>query len=254
MAKRSEVIQFCDERLDAASYQDVAVNGLQVEGRSTIQRLAIAVSTSKHTLQQAREWNADALLVHHGLLWGSRHGGISGIFADRLRLLFQHDLNLIGYHLPLDGHPEIGNNALLVKKLSLNPVRDFAPIAGQTIGMIGRTTQPAQLGEFTNQVASLLDRTPIVIGRGDADRAVETIGVVSGSGYSALHEAKGAGCDTLLTGDVREPTMAEARELGMAVLVAGHEATERFGVQALGAEIASQFDIECRYFHDPNPI
>lgn len=254
MASRSEVIQYCNERLDAASYQDVAVNGLQVEGRPAIERLAIAVSTSQYILQQVSAWNADALLVHHGLLWGSRQGPISGLLAARLRLIFQHDLNLIGYHLPLDGHPEIGNNALLVKKLSLEPVRDFAPIAGQSIGMIGRTMQPTELGDFTGQVASLLDRAPIVIGNDDAGRPVEMVGVVSGSGYSALHEAKETGCDALLTGDVREPTMAEARELGMTVLVAGHEATERFGVQALGSEIASQFDIECRYFHDPNPI
>lgn len=254
MASRDEIIRYCDERLDSASYQDVAVNGLQVAGERTINRLAVAVSTSQYTLTAADDWAADALLVHHGLLWGSGLQPLVGIFADRLRILFQNEMNLIAYHLPLDGHPEIGNCALLSDALGFEQVGRFASIGGQYLGVVGESVPGVSVQELIDRVTEQLDRSPTVVGLMDGDEPLERVGFLTGSGYSTLLDARAAGCQALVTGDIREPTMAEARELEMVVIAAGHEATERFGVQALANEIATNFEIETRFIHDPNPI
>lgn len=252
MVQRHEIISYCNERLHAAEYRDVAVNGLQVSGSEEVQRLGLAVSTSVHTLTAADDWGADALLVHHGLLWGNAVEPIVGTLAERLRILFQNDMNLIAYHLPLDGHSEIGNCALLAKELGFKPSAQFAEIAGTPIGMIASCEGGLAVDELAGCLEQLLDHTPIVVGQ--TDEPIVKAGFVTGSGYSAVAEAHGLGCQALVTGDIREPTMAEARELGIAVFAAGHEATERFGVQALGDELASEFSLETQFFHDPNPL
>lgn len=253
MADRSEIIAFCDELLGSAAFQDVAVNGLQVEGRERVDRIAVAVSTSEWTIRKAIGWNADALLVHHGMLWGSRSSAITGLFARRLRMLFRNDINLIGYHLPLDAHESIGNCALLASNLGYTMVDRFAVIGGTPLGVVGETSETLPVSELASRIASLLGREPTVLGA-DGVTKLKRVGFLTGSGYSAINDALEAGCDALVTGDVREPTMAEARELGLTVIAAGHEATERFGVQALAEEISGRFDIKCRFFDDPNPI
>lgn len=254
MADRSDILSYCDERLRSGDFRDAAVNGLQVAGAIDIQRVAVAVSASIRTLTAAGDWAADTLLVHHGLLWGANLSPLTGILAERLRNLFQNDMNLIAYHLPLDGHEEIGNNALLADACGYRPVGRFAEVSGPPLGVIAEREPPLSLGELCTLLAERLERGPVVVGPADPDEEVRRIGIVSGSGYSALAEAAGLGCDALLTGDIREPTMAEARELGVNVIAAGHEATERFGVQALAAELAERFDLETRYVHDPNPV
>lgn len=254
MATRHEIVKYCDDRLASGSYQDVAINGLQVEGTDEIKRLAVAVSTSERTISEAVEWEADALLVHHGLFWGGSLQPLVGLLGRRLKRLFQHDINLIGYHLPLDGHPEIGNNALLTHQLGMEPVDRFGEIGGMPLGVVGAYTQPVKLPDLLDRIGDLLDRRPTAVGATDLDRNIERIAVLSGSGYSTLAEAANLGCQALITGDIREPTMAEARELGIVAIAAGHEATERSGVQALATELASEFNIEMKYFSDPNPI
>ncbi|HLT21363.1 MAG TPA: Nif3-like dinuclear metal center hexameric protein [Thermomicrobiales bacterium] len=252
MASRADLIAYCRERLEPERYRDVAANGLQVEGAAEVERLAVAVSTSAHTIGQAAEWGAQAMLVHHGLLWGGGLQPLTGILGGRLRELFTHDINLIAYHLPLDGHPEIGNNALLARDLGLSVEGQFGEVAGVPLGVIAAPAEEQPFDEFLGAVARLVERAPLVVG--EIGGSVRRVGILSGSGYSALAEAAELGCDALLTGDIREPTMAEARELGIAVIAAGHEATERLGVQALAAELAREFDIETRFFHDPNPV
>lgn len=253
MAKRDQILDYCQQRLDVDAFQDVAVNGLQVAGSADIERLAVAVSTSLHTLTAADDWGADALLVHHGLLWGSAMQPLTGLFADRLRILFQNDINLIAYHLPLDAHKEIGNSALLAGKLGFEQCGTFGSVAGKNIGILAEAQTPMAIAFLTARIESLLDREPLVVGSVDPE-PLHRVGVVTGSGYSFLHEASAAGCNALITGDIREPTMAEARELGLQVIAAGHEATERFGVQALAAELSDEFEVEYRFFHDPNPV
>ncbi len=235
-----------------ARFRDAALNGLQVEGAAEIGRIATAVSVSEYVVRQAVDWNADALLVHHGLFWGERSGPIAGPLRTRLRLLLINDVNLVGFHLPLDAHPEIGNNALLVRVLGLKIDRPFSEVAGQPIGFIGTAAAELQLTEIVARVQEITNRTPTVLAGGPD--ATDRVAVVSGSGYSALEEATQLGCGALVTGDVREPTMAMARELGITVIAGGHEATERLGIQALADLVTRKFGIETRFFADPNPV
>ena len=254
MADRNEILTYCNTRLDADAYQDVALNGLQVEGKAELNRLAVAVSASEHTLAEATAWNADALLVHHGLFWGGSVQPLVGLLGRRLRRLFQHDLNLIAYHLPLDGHGELGNNAQLACQLGLTAVDRFGVVAGMPLGVIGAYAEPVTLPALLERVAKLLDRAPTAVGAISRNAPIERIAILSGSGYGTLAEAAGRGCQALLTGDIREPTMAEARELGIVAIAAGHEATERSGVQALAGELTERFELETHYIADPNPI
>jgi dinuclear metal center YbgI/SA1388 family protein len=254
VADRQEIVAFCDQLLSASLYQDVAVNGLQVEGAPEVTNLAVSVSTSIKVLHDAVSWGAHGLLVHHGLLWGARMQPLSGVFGNRLRILFKHDLNLIAYHLPLDGHETLGNCALLAESMGFDAVGRFAEIGGQPLGVIGQCDPPISLLELVSKVDTVTGRRPTVLSHSDADFRVRRAGFLTGSGYSALEDAVASGCDTLVTGDVREPTMAEARELGITVIAAGHEATERLGVQALASRISETFGVETRFFEDPNPV
>lgn len=254
MADRREVIEFCDQLLCSPLYQDIAVNGLQVEGAADVSKLAVAVSTSLRTLTSAAEWGAHALLVHHGLLWGSRMQPLTGVFGQRLRVLLKHDINLIAYHLPLDGHAEIGNCALLARQSGFDAAGRFAEVGGQPLGVIGHSDPPTSLSDLVAKLQTITQRTPTVLTTETGSSGLTRVGFVTGSGYSALADAMESGCDALVTGDVREPTMAEARELGITVIAAGHEATERLGVQALAERLRDTFDIETRFFEDPNPV
>jgi dinuclear metal center YbgI/SA1388 family protein len=256
-ADREELVAWCDERLRAAAFQDVAVNGLQIEGRATIERMAVAVSTSRRTISEAAAWGADALLVHHGLFWGGKAGPIRGYPAERLRLIFRHDLNLIAYHLPLDGHADIGNNVLLARELGLTVDPDaprLAFVGREPLGVVGEAPTGLSLGNLVSRTGNATNREPIVVGADDMNFRISRVAVLTGSGYGAVQEAADLGCQALVTGDIRESTMAEAREVGLAVIAAGHEATERLGVQALAAALANVFGIEYRFIADPNPV
>jgi dinuclear metal center YbgI/SA1388 family protein len=252
MVSRNDLIAWCDERLNAPAIADVGVNGLQVAGRAEIRRLAVAVSTSLRTIDAAAAWDADALLVHHGLLWGGKVGPIVGTHAERLRRIFAADLNLIGYHLPLDAHPAIGNNTLLAEALGLTVTSRFPSTARDAFGVLGESDAAVSLDDLARRAANVTEREPTVVGAAPA--AITRVAVVTGSGYGYVQDAANDGCQVLVTGDVRESTMAEAREIGVAVIAAGHEATERLGVQALAAELATRFDLETLFISDPNPI
>lgn len=253
MADTSEIIAFCNQLLRASAFQDLAVNGLQVQGKQKIERLAAAVSASEWTLRKAVGWNADALLVHHGLFYGSRMEPLTGILARRLRLLFKHDINLIAYHLPLDAHEAIGNCALLAANSGFILSGRFAEFGGEPLGVVGDCEPGMSLSDLASRLAQVTNREPAVVGESGSNLILRRVGFLTGSGYSALEDALAAGCQALVTGDIREPTMAEARELGIPVIAAGHEATERFGIQALAEEISAQFGVKTMYFHDPNP-
>lgn len=252
MADRDEILAFCAEYLWVDRFRDVAVNGLQVQGRDSVERIATAVSVSRYTIEAALDWGADTMLVHHGLLWSERAGPIVGPLRDRLKLLLTADINLIAYHLPLDAHPAVGNNSRLAAALGLDVVAPFAEIQGQPIGVIAVPPEPIPIPDLAARLERVTERAPVVLD-GQAEVA-RRVAVLSGSGYSALDEAVAAGCEVLVTGDVREPTMALAREMGITVLAGGHEATERLGVQALAALLEERFDVQTRFFPDPNPI
>ncbi len=252
MVSLRELTRYCDEVLETSRFRDAAVNGVQVEGRTEVQRLATAVSASRQTISEALAWGADVLLVHHGLLWGDRLGPLTGVLCQRLRLLLKNDLSLLAYHLPLDAHPELGNNALLARSLGLDPVEPFAPVSGVPIGFVAESSTPQPLVRLLDHLRELTGREPLVLPGGPGE--VRRVAVLTGSGASALPEAAELGCQVLLTGEARETTMALARELGVTVIAAGHEATERLGVQALGRHVAERFGLETVFLHDPNPV
>jgi dinuclear metal center YbgI/SA1388 family protein len=252
MARMNDIVDFCADFLDIARFRDAAVNGLQVEGGPEVHRLATTVSVSREVISDALAWKADALLVHHGLLWGQRLGPIIGPLRTRLRLLLANDLNLLAYHLPLDAHPEVGNNAQLARALGLSVAEPFAEIDGQFIGAIATSTEPVPLLDLIGQVIEITDREPIVLEGGPRD--VQRVAILSGSGSFAVDQAASADCQVLLTGDARESTMAMAREIGVTIIAAGHEATERMGVQALGNLLSQRYCLEERFLNDPNPI
>ncbi len=251
-AARDEIVSFCDELLDAPSFADYCPNGLQVPGRAGVEIIASGVSANLELLRAAADAGADLVLVHHGVFWDAGSRALGPALAERLRLLLRAEISLAAYHLPLDAHPEIGNNALICEGLALEKGERFGAARGVPIGFAGRSAEPLGIAELGERIASLTSREPLVFAAGP--EAISTVGVVSGGGASMLEEAAALGLDALLTGEPNEPAEASARENGIHFIAAGHHATETFGVRALGERIAERFGVEHRFIEIPNPI
>ena len=237
-----------DALLNAASFKDYCPNGLQIQGRPSITKIAAAVTASRSVIEQAVAWGADALLVHHGYFWKGEDAPIVGMKHGRIAALIKHDINLIAYHLPLDAHPTLGNNAQLALRLGFQ-------VAGQvpTEPLVWHGASDClTLGELAERVEQRLGRAPQVIG--DASAAVGTVAWCTGAAQGYITTAAACGAQTFISGEVSERTFHEARELGVNYLACGHHATERFGVQRLGKAISEQFNIEYSYFELNNPI
>jgi dinuclear metal center YbgI/SA1388 family protein len=253
MAQRDEILAFCDELLDSSSFEDYGPNGLQVPGRSEVSRVATGVSANLETLERAVQSGAELVLAHHGLLWGDELSPLSVPMASRLRALLCADCSLAAYHLPLDAHPEVGNNALLRGALGLEPdERPFGQAKGSAVGIIGRAPEPIDVGELTRRLREAVGQEPLVFDAGP--ERISTVGIVTGSGGFALHEAGPMGLDALVTGEPSEPVMGEAREYGVHFLAGGHYATEVFGIRRLGELVAERFQVEHEFIDVPNPI
>ncbi|MDP9228330.1 MAG: Nif3-like dinuclear metal center hexameric protein [Actinomycetota bacterium] len=253
MASRDEIVSFCDELLSVDSFEDYGPNGLQVPGGSQVSRVATGVTANLEMLKTAAEWGAELVLVHHGLLWGDRLEPLSGPFAARLRALLCADVSLAAYHLPLDAHAEIGNNALLRSELGLvADDRPFGEAKGAAIGAIGRAERPLSIEELEAGLREATGRKPLVFASGK--EAIETVGIVTGAGGFALHEAGRLGLDALVTGEPSEPVMGESREYGIHFLAGGHYSTETFGIRRLGEMVAERFGVEQRFVDVPNPV
>jgi dinuclear metal center YbgI/SA1388 family protein len=248
-----DIIGFLDELLDPASYEDYGPNGLQVPGRSDIQTVVTGVSAHADLFVRARELSADLILVHHGLFWKGPPRPLDQAEKRRLQLLFDADMALAAYHLPLDGHLEVGNNALLAAALGAQDVQPFAAHGAATIGVrarfAGNGLTPSALVE---RVAGATDREPLAFT--DGPDPVRSIGIVSGAGADHLDEAIAAGLDAFITGEPAERSMARARESGIHFVAAGHYATETFGVKALGERLAERFEVRHIFVDVPNPI
>jgi dinuclear metal center YbgI/SA1388 family protein len=253
VAARDEIVSFCDELLDVARFGDFGPNGLQVPGTTEVEKLVSGVSASRELLEASVQAGAQLALVHHGLFWEGAPQALSEQAAARLRVALEAELSLAAYHLPLDAHREIGNNALLCEGLGFaaEPT-DFAVIEGQPIGIVGRSGEGLDPAELVRRVAELCGRDPLAFDSGP-DR-IHLIGIVSGGGSSELGAAVALGLDAFLTGEPREPAMAEAREGQIHYLAAGHHATETFGIRRLGELAAERFDIEHEFIDVPNPI
>lgn len=253
VADRDEIIAFCDELLDAGSYRDYGPNGLQVPGRRDVSRVATAVSAHRASIEAAVEVGAQLLLTHHGLFWDFHQRALTEAMAERLRIALGAGLNLAGYHLPLDGDPEIGNNTLIVRQLGFEPVPgDLGEIKGRHLGRIGRRSEPIPAPDLFELVARELGREPLVFPEGPD--AVTTIGVVTGAGASEIQDAISLGLDAYLTGEPAEHVMADAREGGIHFIAAGHYATEICGIRTLGQRVQERFGVEHEFIDLPNPI
>jgi dinuclear metal center YbgI/SA1388 family protein len=247
MALRDDILAWADEYLDVASYPDYGPMGLQVVGSPEVSKIACGVSASRELFERAAEAGAQLVVVHHGLFWEKDTRVIGPVMRDRLRALFDADLTLAAYHLALDAHPEVGNNALLAEELGVERERRFAGI-----GFGGSLAQPVPASGFAERVQERLGRMPLVFSYGPED--VTRVAVCSGGAARYLADAAAEGYDCFVTGEADEPTKHTAKELGVHFVAGGHYATETLGVRALAAKLARQFAVEWEFVDLPNPV
>jgi dinuclear metal center YbgI/SA1388 family protein len=253
MTRIASIVSALDELLDPAAFEDLGPNGLQVPGAQDVQRVVTGVSAQRELIERAVAARAQLVLVHHGLFWDFLPTGLTPTLAERLRPLFKHDIALAGYHLPLDAHPEVGNNAILAERLGCERHEPFGTYRGRAIGRAG--TFPGDgivAADLFERVRRVTGREPTLFDAGP--ERVRRIGIVSGAGADTLPEAIAGRLDAFLTGEPREHVMADAREAGIHFIAAGHYATETFGVRALGDWLAERFGIEHIWLDIPNPV
>ncbi len=251
MASSQQLLQAFDGLLQPARFKDYGPNGLQVEGRDEVRRIVSGVTASRAMIEAAIAQEADAIFVHHGLFWRGQDGRVTGWMKQRLSLLLAHDINLFAYHLPLDAHPELGNNAQLGQKLGLVADGHFGE---QDLGFIG---QRAEGGEFAS-AAALASHVEALLGGAvrwveNEPRAIRRIAWCTGGAQGYFESAIAAGADAFITGEMSEPQAHYARECGVAYLACGHHATERYGAPAVAAHVAAQLGIEHGYIEIDNP-
>lgn len=250
MVKRDVLVAAMNEYLQVGRFKDYCPNGLQVEGRDPIKRVITGVTACQALLDAAVVADGDMVLVHHGYFWKGENQQITGMKKQRIHTLLKHDINMVAYHLPLDAHPEVGNNAQLAKLLDIIPSGRFGDM-DPAIGWLGKLSTPMSARELALWVEEKLGREIIHVG--DAEDTVETIAWCSGAAQGFIEQAQQAGVDVYLSGEISEPTAHVARETGIHYLAAGHHATERYGVQALGDWLAEEFGIEHQYIDVDNP-
>ena len=237
--------------LNVSKFRDYAPNGLQVEGKAEVRRIVTGVTASQALLDAALEYEADAVLVHHGYFWKGEAPVIRGMKKQRLATLLKHDMSLLGYHLPLDAHPLLGNNAQLATLLGITTEGVIDERELQGVGNVGALAEPLSLAAFGQQVATALAREPLLIAGGE--HPVQRIAWCSGGAQGYIQQAFELGADTYLSGEISEHTVHFARENGIHYIAAGHHATERYGVKALGNHLAEQFGLKCHFVDINNP-
>jgi dinuclear metal center YbgI/SA1388 family protein len=247
---RDSLAKYLEQTLDINRFRDYCPNGLQVEGKADIGTIVTGVTASLALIEAAIDAKADAILVHHGYFWKGEDARVVGTKQKRLKLLLAHDINLFAFHLPLDMHPEFGNNAQLGQVLGLIPQGRFGD---DSLGWIGTAApEVATVADLALQVEKRLGRTPQVIG--DPAQKIGTVGWCTGAAQNMLGGAIAAGASVYLSGEISEPTVHLAREAGVAYLACGHHATERYGIQALGRQVASTFGITHQFIDIANPV
>ena len=248
MAARAEVDAFLQQLLAPERFKDYGPNGLQVEGRAEIRKVVSGVTASLALIEAAVQAGADMILVHHGLFWRGQDGRLTGWLKARVERLMAAGINLFAYHLPLDAHPELGNNARLGAELGLQADRRFGE---QELGFIGDAADLRDLGSLQARVGERLGRTPLAV-PGDG-RPLRRIAWCTGGAQGYFESAIAAGADAYLTGEISEPQAHLARETGVAFLACGHHATERFGAPAVASHLARSLDLEHRFIEIENP-
>ncbi len=248
MIERDTLLTHLNQMLEADRFKDYGPNGLQVEGKSHINKVVTGVTASLALIEAAAAEGADALLVHHGLFWRGQDGRVTGWMKKRLSALLRHDINLIAYHLPLDAHASLGNNAQWGQRLGW--VAD-ARFGDQDLGFIGQATQGLTLDALTQRLRQVMGREVISVA-GDG-RPLSRVAWCSGGAQGYFEQAIGAGADVFLTGEISEPQAHCARETGVAFIACGHHASERWGVQAVGEHLAQRMGLAHTFIDLPNP-
>ncbi|MBF0426937.1 MAG: Nif3-like dinuclear metal center hexameric protein [Magnetococcales bacterium] len=252
MASLSEIEPFLNQTLRAHAIADHLPNGVQVRGREQVQRVVTGVSACQAIFEAAVAAEADLVLVHHGMFWDQDPRVVEGSLKARLALLLRHDLTLMAYHLPLDCHPELGNNAQILQRLGLERGEPFGHYHGTALSCIGTCRAPLSLAVFQDRVRGLFGGEPLVLPFGP--EPIARVAICSGAAPALIREAKTAGADLFLTGEGTEYIYHFAREEGIHFIAAGHHRTEKFGVQALGALLASRFGIDHQFIDLANPL
>ena len=242
-----------DDLLEAEGVADYCPNGLQVEGRQEIERIVTGVSASRALFEHAVNLEAHLVLVHHGILWnGPEPPRLVGSFRERVRLLLDNDLSLVAYHLPLDRHPVLGNAAQLARRLGLVDLEPFGDHGGLSVGVCGVFPEPVMIDELAAAVASACRREPQLFE--GASHPVTSVGIVTGAAERSYHQAVADGLDAFITGEATEWVLHQAAEDGVHYLAAGHYATERFGIQALGRWLEEEHGLAVEFVDIPNPV
>ena len=247
-----QLVTYTDNLLQAGRFADYCPNGLQVQGRPQVARVVSGVTACQPLLDAAAELGADLVLVHHGFFWRGEAQPVVGMKRRRLGALLQHDMSLLAYHLPLDAHPELGNNARLGALLGIRDQQPLDPESREAVGNIGSLPAPLEAAALVAQLEALTGRTALHIG--DPALSVQRIAWCTGAAQSWIGAAVAAGADLFLTGEASEQTVHIAREEGIQFIAAGHHATERYGVQALGEHLAARFGLEHRFVDIDNPV
>jgi len=248
MRHRNDILSYLNELLNVPDFDDYCINGLQVEGKAEISKIVGGVSVSARLFREAIERRADMIIVHHGLFWKNDPVpfSLTGIAYNRISLLIKNDINLAGYHLPLDAHPDLGNNAQLIKMLDLTLLH---PV---DVGFLAQLKKPLSFTEFVEMVNQRLERDNLTFPFGKKN--VSKVLIISGGAASDYPLALEYGADTFLTGEIKESLVRPMEEVALNLIIAGHYQTEKFGVQALGHHLQDRFDISFEFIDIPNPI
>lgn len=249
MATRSDIESYLGALLDVGKFRDYGPNGLQVEGKAEVQKLVSGVTASRALIEAAIEQQADAILVHHGLFWRGHDGRLTGWLKARVELLMAHGINLFAYHLPLDAHPEHGNNAQFGARLGFVADGRFGE---QDLGFIGSPAEPLPAAALSALLTHRLGRAPVMI-EGVSGSPLRRVAWCTGGAQGYFESAIAAGADAYITGEISEPQAHLARETGVAFFACGHHASERYGAPALGAHVAEKFGLAHRFIEIDNP-
>ena len=252
MATLADIIQWCDSTLKSHEFKDYAPNGLQIEGKTEVNKIVCAVTASQTAIDAAIAQGADLLLVHHGYFWKGEAYPITGMRGKRIKSLIQNDISLVGYHLPLDSHPTLGNNAAIADILELDSIEPLDPNERHPIGNIGYLKTAISPQGFKTLLTDKLGFNAIHL---PAEKdLIQKVGFCTGGAQDFIAQAAKMNCDAYISGEVSERTFYEAKELNVHYYACGHHATERYGVQRLAKAISEQFNIEYSYFELNNPI
>jgi dinuclear metal center YbgI/SA1388 family protein len=252
MAQLKDIISYLDELLAIGDFEDYGPNGLQVPGTDEVSVVVTGVSSHLELFERAAELGARLVVAHHGLFWDFHTRSVTPAMKQRLRLLFDRDMSLAAYHLPLDAHPDVGNNALICEALGLERAERFGAARGRAIGFVGRSAGGIAFDDLRGRCAAAFGQEPFTWDAGP--KTVHSVGIVSGGAASSFAEAIAAGLDAFLTGEPAEHVMADARESGTHFIAAGHYATETFGIRRIGELVAAEFGVEHHFVEVPNPI